>query len=282
MDSKNKEFENFTAIRSKVLLAHAMKLVNAPLVVEERLELLARIIGEYLAVDDVVIFLKESETDTLVLRTSVGLDPIAIGNVRIPIGQGVTGMVAQTRKYLTSKNILKDPRNFYSIYSEDEKYPSILSVPILWNDEVLGVVNIRSKVEREFTENEAEELNNFTASIAGSIKHAQEFESLQYKAKLLELSNKIASSVSSSLDLDVILDEMAWEIANSFNINGVIIYLMDSKGTVTKNTSYGLKSTFVKNYPSESAVSCFLSGEPKIRTIEKEKPFPNSSGHDQW
>jgi sigma-54 dependent transcriptional regulator, acetoin dehydrogenase operon transcriptional activator AcoR len=282
MNSGKYELESFTAVRSKILLTHAMKLANAPLVVEERLELLARIIGEYLSVDDVVIFLKEPEADTLVLRISIGLDPIAIGNVRIPIGQGITGTVAKTRKYLTSKNILKDPRNFYSVYSEDEKYPSILSVPIMWNDEVLGVVNIRSKVEREFTENEAEELNNFTASIAGSIKHAQEYESLEYKAKLLELSNKIASSVSSSLDLDVILDEMAWEIANSFGINGVIIYLMDSKGNVTKTTSYGLKSTFVKNYPLETATSCFLTGEPKIHSIDADKPFPNTSGGDQW
>ncbi|MDP2982921.1 MAG: sigma 54-interacting transcriptional regulator [Candidatus Latescibacter sp.] len=274
--------EGFDAIRSKVLLTHAMKLANAPLVVEERLELLARIIGEYLSVDDVLIFLKEPETDTLVLRISIGLDPIAIGNVRISIGQGITGMVAKTRKYLTSKNILKDPRSFYSAYSEDEKYPSILSVPILWNDELLGVVNIRSKVEREFTEREAQELNNFTASIAGSIKHAQEYENLEYKAKLLELSNKIAGTVSSSLDLDVILDELAWEIANSFGINGVIIYLMDSKGTVTKTTSYGLKSTFVKNYPRETAASCFLTGEPKIRTIDTAKPFPDTSGRDQW
>jgi sigma-54 dependent transcriptional regulator, acetoin dehydrogenase operon transcriptional activator AcoR len=282
MDLGEKKPEGFDAIRSKVLLAHALKLASAPLVVEERLELLARIIGEYLSVDDVAIFLKEQETDTLVLRISIGLDPIAIGNIRIPIGQGLTGTVAKTRKYLTSKYILKDPRNFYSVYSEDEKYPAILSVPVLWNDELLGVVNIRSKEEREFTGSEAQELIDLTASIAGSIKHAQEYESLEYKAKLLELSNKIAGAVSSSLDLDVILDELVWEIANNFGINGVIIYLMDSKGTVTKTTSYGLKSTFVKNYPQEAAANCFLTGEPKIRTIDTGKPFPDSSGKDQW
>ena len=282
MDAVNREPDNFTNIRSKVLLTHALKLASAPLVVEERLELLARIIAEYLKVDDVVIFQKEPGSDMLVLRISIGLDPIAIGNVRIPIGQGVTGIVAQTRKWLSSKNILQDPRNFYSVYSEDEKYPSVLSFPILWKDELLGVVNIRSKVERDFSEAEAEELKSFTDGIAGSIKHAQEYESLQYKAKLLELSTKIAESVTSSLDLDVILDEVTWEIANGFGINGVIIHLMDSAGTVTKTASYGLKSTFVRNFPLEIVTNCLLSGEPKIRAIETDKPFKDFNGYDQW
>lgn len=271
-----------SAIHSKALLAHAMKLASAPLVVEERLELLARIIAEYLSVDDVTIFLVEPGTDTLVLRVSIGLDPIAIGNVRIPIGQGLTGRVAQTRQYLTSKNILEDPRSYYSVYSEDEKYPSILSFPILWNDELLGVVNIRSKAEREFSEREAEELENFTAGIAGSITHAQEYESLEYKAKLLELSNKIAESVTSSLDLDVILDEVTWEIANGFGINGVIIHLISADGSVTRTAYYGLKSSFVKSFPLDVALNCLRTGEPKIRTIDTDKPFKDDSGRDQW
>lgn len=273
---------DFTSIRSKTLLTHAMKLASAPLVVEERLELLARIIADYLSVDDVVIFLVEPDSDELVLRISIGLDPTAIGRVRIPIGQGITGMVARNRKYLTSKNILKDPRSYYSEYSEDEKYPSILSFPILWNDELLGVVNIRSKVEREFSGSEAEELENFTAGIAGSIKHAQEYESLEYKAKLLELSNKIAESATSSLDLDVILDEVTWEIANGFGINGVIIHLMDAEENVTRTASYGLKSSFVKHFPLDVALSCFRTGEPKISAIDTDKPFKDDFGRDQW
>ncbi len=271
-----------TTIQSKMLLTRALRLASAPLVVEDRLELLARIIGEYLSVDDVVIFLKEQGTGDLVLRVSVGLDPAAIGNVRIPIGVGLTGMVAKTGKYLTSKNILRDPRSYYSAYSEDEKYPSILSFPILWKDELLGVVNIRSKVEREFSEFEAEELKNFTAGIAGSIKNAQEYERLQYKANLLELSTKIAESVTSSLDLDFILDEIIWEIAKGFKIEGVIIHLMDGEGNITKTSSYGLKATFVKSFPLDIVRNCLLSGEPKIRTIETGKPFKDDSRHEQW
>jgi len=270
------------SFRSKLLLAHALKLVNAPLIVEERLELLAKIIADYMKVDDVAIFLKEQDSDTLVLRTSVGLDPLAVGNLRIPIGKGITGLVAKTKKYIATRNILKDPRNFYSVYSEDEKYPSILSFPILSDDELIGVVNIRSSEERDFTGKEAEELNNLTASIAGSIKNAQAHERLEYKSHLLELSIKIAESVTSSLDLDVILEEIAWEIGNGFNIRGVVIHLMDEEGNITKTSSYGLKSSFVNKYPVEAAKSCMLSGEPKIRRIELDDAADDSSLKDTW
>ncbi|MFC1692833.1 sigma 54-interacting transcriptional regulator [Candidatus Latescibacterota bacterium] len=280
--TSGKKKEDSNSLRSRVLLTHALRLVNAPLVVEERLELLARIIAEYLSVDDVNIFLKELDSETLLLRTSIGLNPLTVGNLRVPIGNGITGLVAQTRKYIASRNIMKDPRNFYSVYYEDEKYPSILSFPITSDNELIGVINIRTKIERDFTKQEAEELNNFTASIAGSITNAQVYEKLEYKSRLLELSIKIAEAVTSSLDLDVILDEIAWEISSGFAIQGVLIQLMNEDGTITKSSSHGLKTSFVKNYTIELSKNCMKSGEPKIRRLESEKPFGTKSQKVSW
>ena len=269
-------------LKSRVFLDHALKLINAPLDVEERLELLAKIIAEYMNVDEVSIFLKDADDDFLVLRTTLGLDPVAIGRDRIPIGQGITGTVAKTRRYIASRNILNDPRSFTSIYAQDEKYPSILSFPILWSDELVGVVNIRCRIERDFSEAEADELNNFTGSIAGSIKNAQVYERLKYKAKLLELSNKIAGSVSSSLDLNIILEEIVWEIAHGFSIKGVLIMLMDENGEVTKTSHYGLKSSFIKNFPLDIARNCIISRVPKIHQIDAEKFSGIHFNHDTW
>ena len=268
--------------RSKILLAHALKLVNAPLVVEERLQLLAGIIAEYMNVDEVSILLKEPDSDVLVLRTTLGLDPIAIGKDRIKIGQGVTGTVAKTKKYIASRNILKDPRNFTSMYAQDEKYPSILSFPILWHDDLVGVVNLRCAEERDFTEEETNVLNKFTADIAGSIKNAQAYEKLEYKAKLLELSNKIANSVSSSLDLNVILEEVAWEIAHGFGIKGVLILLMDENREIVKTSHYGLKTSFIKEFPVDVARNCLVSGNPQIHQIKAEKLYGDYNDEDPW
>jgi len=268
MDDAIPDEKEDASLKSRIFLSHALKLINAPLVVDERLELIARIIADYLSVDDVSIFLKEPNADMLVLRISVGLNPLALGNIRVPIGKGITGIVAQTRTYIATKNILKDPRNFYSVYAEDEKYPSLLSFPIVWEEELIGTVNIRSMKERDFTETEAEELNSFTASIAGSIKNAQTYESLEYKSRLLELSINIAGSISSSLDLDTILDEFAWEISKGFGFNGVIVHLFDSQGILHKTASHGLKVSFVNQYPIERVKECLQSNEPKLNRFD--------------
>ena len=281
-DKKENQSGSPESSRSRILLTQALKLINTPLIVDERLELLAKIIGEYMTVDDVNIFLKEQDTDFLVLRASVGLETSAVGKLRIPIGQGVTGKVAETREYSVSRNILEDPRSVYSVLSEDEKYPSLLSFPILSGDEFIGVINLRTITERDFTEKETVELNNFTASIAGAIKNAQTHEHLVYKSHLLELSTKIASSVSSSLDLDIILEEVAWEIGNGFGIKGVVIHLMDDEGTITKTSSYGLKSSFIKKYPTDIAQSCLISGEPKLRKIDIDETLDGLSINDNW
>ena len=268
--------------KSRIFLNHALKLVNAPLGVVERLELIARIIAEYLAVDDVAIFLREPGSDTLILRVSLGLDPIAIGNIQVPIGKGVTGMVAKTREYIASSNVLEDPRNLYNVYAEDEKYPSMLSFPIVSDEDLIGVVNIRSRKKRDFTEQEAEELDLFTASIAGSIRNAQLHEQLEYRSNLLELSIKIAGSITSTLDLDQILNDFAVEIADGFSIQGVLIQLVDKEGDITHTSSHGLKSNFIKNFPQEVAQSCMLTGEPRIRRIEAEKSPSLRPADDSW
>lgn len=267
--------------RSRLLLTHALQLLNTALDVKERLKLLARIIADYLAVDDVAIFLREPGSDVLVLRESVGLDPIALNNIRVPIGKGITGTVAETRRYIATRNTLEDPRNLYSVYFQDENYPSMLSFPILAGDELIGVVNIRSRKEREFTEREAEELNNFTAGIAQTILNAQQYERLEYKAQLLELSVAIAGAITSSLDLEILLEDVAWEISRGFSIPGVVIHLMDEGGTVTKTSSHGLKPSFVKGLSLEGIRTCFESGEPRIRRMENVHPFGDAS-RDTW
>src|SRR3989339_233984 len=137
----NNRTDDSASLKSKIFLTHALKIINAPLVVDERLELIARIIADYLNVDDVSIFLREQDSENLVLRISIGLNSVALGKIRVPFGKGITGTVAKTRQYIATKNIMKDPRNFYSIYAEDEKYPSILSFPIVWENELIGTVN---------------------------------------------------------------------------------------------------------------------------------------------
>ncbi len=265
--------EDTAVLKSRIFLTHALKLINAPLVVDERIELIARIISEYLKVDDVSIFLKEQDSDMLVLHYSSGLNPRAIGKVRVPLGKGITGLAAQNRTYISTKNILKDPRNLYSMYAEDEKYPSTLAFPILWGDELVGTLNIRSMTEREFNDSEAEELHFFTESIAGSIKNAQLYESLEYKSKLLELSIHIASAISSSLDLDTILDELTWEISNGFGMPGVMIHLFDRQGEPVKLVYHGLKAAFAKEYPLDKIRVCMESCKTHIEQAEELKPF---------
>lgn len=274
--------EKAEVLKSKVLLAQALTLVNAPLVVDERLKLLAKIVAEHMGVDDVSILLKEAGTNSLLLKISLGLDQNAIGKDRIPIGQGVTGTVAQTREYIATRNILKDPRNLTSIYAQDDEFPSVLSFPILDGKDLIGVVNLRSRKERDFSSEEAEELSAFTAHIAGSIKNAQAYESLQYKAKLLELSSSVTGSLTSSLDVDILLEEVAWEIAHGFDFEGVLILLLDDEGNISKSAHYGLKSTFVKNFPMDIAQSCMLTGEPKVQQIDTAQLFGQQASPESW
>ena len=85
------------------------------------------------------------------LAATNGLDPEQVGAARLPLGVGITGIVAQTRKPATSVNVHRDARFHYIRGVDKPQYTSMCSVPLIWNDQVIGVLNVQTERRREFT-----------------------------------------------------------------------------------------------------------------------------------
>src|SRR5260370_10454975 len=72
------------------------------------------------------------ENDELVLRASKNPHPEVVGRLRIHLGQGITGWVAEHRQPVAvAREASKDPR--FKLLSElpEDRYDAFLSVPIL-------------------------------------------------------------------------------------------------------------------------------------------------------
>ena len=84
------------------------------------------------------------EQDDLVLRASSNAHPDEVGRLRMRIGEGITGWVAQQRRPVAlSEKATADARfKFYSALPED-RFEAFLSVPILFRQRVLGVINLQ-------------------------------------------------------------------------------------------------------------------------------------------
>ena len=116
------------------------------------------------------LYLLDRDGAAVTLAATNGLDPEQIGMARLPLGTGITGIVAKTRKPATSVNVHKDAR-FHWVRGVDElKFTSMCSVPLVWNDQVVGVLNVQTERRREFTKQDVTFLEALAGLMAGIVE----------------------------------------------------------------------------------------------------------------
>jgi len=115
---------------------------------------------------DCVIYLLDQKTNILIQKAAYGpknpKDYEIYEPVHISIGQGITGSVAQTGKAEIISDTSQDPRYI----EDDEMRFSEICVPILANEEILGVIDCEHPQKNFFTEQHLRILKTI-ASICG-------------------------------------------------------------------------------------------------------------------
>ena len=136
-------------------------------------ELLGRAV-EIMEVDDAAILLVDDaeESQTLVIRAARGLEE-ATPNLRVPMGQGFSGGIAASR----APRIVDDVARFPMVNSFlQQNLSSMMGVPLLVADRLLGVVHVGSRLPRHFTDQDVQLLQQVADRIALAIDRAQLYE----------------------------------------------------------------------------------------------------------
>jgi len=116
------------------------------------------------------LYLMDRDGTGVTLAATEGLDPESIGVARLPLGVGITGRVAQARKPITSLNVHRDSRFHYIRGVDQPRYTSMCSVPLIWNDQVIGVLNVQTIRRRRFTKADVSFLETLAALLAGIVE----------------------------------------------------------------------------------------------------------------
>jgi len=136
------------------------------------------------------IMLRDPETDTLRLATSVGLPDEVKDSVEVKLGEGISGWVAKEGKPLLVANVDEDlqfkdashnlpDKSFVSVPLEMPESEGI-AVPVKSSKRVLGVINVNSKLNGEpFTSGDLKTLSILANQAAVSFENAKLFSSLQ-------------------------------------------------------------------------------------------------------
>ncbi len=167
-------------------VARIGELAAATLDTSEILSRVVAITAGIMKADVCSIYLLDPSDGSLVLAATRGLRDDAVGAVRINPGEGITGRAAKQDRIVAVSDVRLDSRNkFFPITGEDE-YRSLLSVPLRFHDELIGVMNVQTRAPRVFGKSERRLLRTIAHQVSGSIRNARLYESVLAAKRELE------------------------------------------------------------------------------------------------
>ena len=119
------------------------------------------------------IYLTEPSTGTLVLSATEGLNPAAIGKVRLDSEQGLVGLAATSSEPINVRDAARHPRFKLIPLCEETPYHGFLGVPVIHRGETLGVIVVQQAQERRYRDTDVAFLVTLAAQLAGVITLAR-------------------------------------------------------------------------------------------------------------
>ena len=152
-------------------------------------ELMRSIVDGTTAALDVEVcsfYLADHERTRLTLAATNGLDTTQVGHVSLAWGEGITGRVAATRSPISVEDVTRDERFAWVRGFDIEGLAGMLSVPLVWHDEVVGVLNVQTRAIRRFEPDEIDLLQTIGALLAGIVEKGR--LTAEVEARLAQLT----------------------------------------------------------------------------------------------
>jgi signal transduction histidine kinase/CheY-like chemotaxis protein len=135
-----------------------------------------------------------------------------ISKITLKVGEGLTGLVAKSGVGIISNHSEEDPRAV-QVPGTPQDPESIISAPLTWSGDVIGVITLRSESCKIFQQEDLDILTIFARQTADAIENAKLFDSLE------KAYQELASTQEQLIMTEKLraLGEMAGGVAHDFN-----------------------------------------------------------------
>jgi GAF domain-containing protein len=191
------------------LLHHVTTAAASSTTIDEALNSTVQGLQVILGGDQISIMMADKEQKMLEVKSSIGYPNEESARLKVPFGVGITGWVAAHRQPQRSGDVTKDSRYI----ALNPKVRSELAVPLIYRNEVLGVLNVESPKPNAYSENDEEMLGTLAGSLAAIIAHSKLLEQFRQQIErerlLYEITNKIRRTTNPDKILAITADELS-------------------------------------------------------------------------
>src|SRR6266568_1125074 len=212
-------------------LAEIGEEVNASLDLDEVLARAAALIKRHIDYEIFGVLMMEGDGSYLRHRFAIGYPRELAENLRVPLGQGITGTAAATSHSVRVSDTSKDPRYINAI----ENVRSELAVPLIVRGKVVGVLDIQSRHLDYFTPDQQNILTLLGSRLAIAIENARLFERVKEQADTLLLLSEVGRETSAILDVEELLRRAAEQTKRVIDYQILSIMLYDEEQKVFRH-----------------------------------------------
>ena len=156
------------------LLHRVSSIVSSSRTLDEMLNELVALAAQVTKSDACLVYLLDAENDEIVLRASQLPHASEVGSLRLHVGEGVTGWVAERKSIVSLQSRASTDSRFKGFPSlVEDTYEAFLSVPLVAGGTVIGVINAHHREPHVHTTEEIGLVTFIGEQLGGAIARAR-------------------------------------------------------------------------------------------------------------
>ncbi len=168
------------------------------------------------------IMLLDEDEQILTIEAAIGLDEKIVEDTRLALGESIAGHVAQSGQPLMIDDV-ESHKQFERINQERYGAASLLCIPLMIKNKVIGVINIANKMDGgSFTENELRLLSTFASQAAIAVDDANQFERNLRRLTEFEILHDVNSRMSTIETMNDFRQMLVHKLSSVFPIDFTI------------------------------------------------------------
>jgi GAF domain-containing protein/sugar diacid utilization regulator len=213
---------------SEKFLQEIVSTVASSIELAEVLPAVVRLVSDASGVHGCFVYLVEDER--LVMRAASPPYERQVGKVAFERGESLAWWAAENcEPAFIRENALEDPRVKYVPELEEDRYQSLLAVPIVGRSgEAIGAITAHTEAPREFTDDEVDFIATSASLVGSAIENARQYEETRARVAELEQLTELAEAIARAEAIDELVQTVATDARPLLGARACHVYLLDA------------------------------------------------------
>ncbi|MDP8258550.1 MAG: GAF and ANTAR domain-containing protein [Candidatus Aadella gelida] len=200
-------------------LTKISKAITSDLYLEDILKLIVNLTANVMGAKICAVWLLDEITGELKIRATQAMSKDYLEERSIKFGEGIVGLVAKEKKPIVIDDVIEEKRYKQRSLAKKEGLVSMLSVPMLVNDKVIGVINVYTVESYKFTKSDIDLLSAVANQAAVAIENTELIVKTKVIQEELESRKKIEKAKGILMKDQNLSEEEAFKTLRKASMN---------------------------------------------------------------